>query len=238
MKLIARALVTAAASLALVITPGVAAQATAQTSFNITKITAGDIVVSSSKCYSTNVSITTTQTKVDEWYADVDINGRYGYDGSAWFDDMSGKKDRVTICADSSGLGKYTLGPSEIAAYYYGDEADDFDYGQVEREDGTKGAFYVRGKASASVSAKRSGGTVTLTSTTRRYDAETYSTVNYNPKVKFQVKSGKTWKTLKTVSAKKGKATFSVKDKSAKSYRVTFDQVSWATGATSGTVKK
>lgn len=238
MKLISRALLTFAATAALVAAPAVAAQANAQTAFNITKLTADDIVVSSAKCYNTNVYLTSTKTKVDEWFADVDVNGRNGYENTAFFADYSGNKDRVQVCPDSGGLGKYTIGPSEIGAYYYGTEDDDFAYSEVERADRTTGSFYVRGKASAAVAAKRSGSTVTLTSTTRRYDAETYSTVNYNPKVKFQVKSGKTWKTLATVSAKKGKASFSVKDKSSKTYRVTFDQVSWATGATSGSVKK
>ncbi len=56
--------------------------------------------------------------------------------------------------------------------------------------------------------------------------------------MKFQVKSGSKWKTLKTASAKKGKATYKVKSKSKKTYRVTFGQVSWATGATSKSVKR
>jgi hypothetical protein len=56
--------------------------------------------------------------------------------------------------------------------------------------------------------------------------------------VKFQVKSGSKWKTLKTVTAKKGKAVYKVKSKSKKHYRVSFSQVSWATGATSKSVKR
>ncbi|WP_166969474.1 hypothetical protein [Brevibacterium atlanticum] len=141
------------------------------------------------------------------------------------------------ICPSSDGLGKYTLGPSEIRAYYHGGSDYD-DYDEVERADYTKGSFYVRGKTYASLSSKRSGSTVTLTSTTKVYNPEKYGKVSYNPKVKFQVKSGSKWKTLKTVAAKKGKATYKVKSKSKKTYRVTFSQVSWATGATSKSVKK
>ncbi|WP_309131104.1 hypothetical protein [Brevibacterium sp.] len=56
--------------------------------------------------------------------------------------------------------------------------------------------------------------------------------------MKFQVKKGGQWKTVKTIKAKKGKATYKYKSKGKKSYRVVFDQVSWATGAKSKTVKK
>lgn len=94
------------------------------------------------------------------------------------------------------------------------------------------------GKATASLSTKRSGKTVTLSAKTKRYDPESYGWVNYNPKVKFQVKKGGQWKTVKTIKAKKGKATYKYKSKGKKSYRVVFDQVSWATGAKSKTVKK
>uniref|UniRef100_UPI003B3AF468 hypothetical protein n=1 Tax=Brevibacterium sediminis TaxID=1857024 RepID=UPI003B3AF468 len=106
------------------------------------------------------------------------------------------------------------------------------------RTDYTKGYFYVRGKTYASLSSKRRGSTVTLTSSTKVYHPEHHGKVNYNPKVKFQVKSGSKWKTLKTVTAKKGKAVYKVKSKSKKTYRVTFGQVSWATGATSKSVKR
>ena len=104
--------------------------------------------------------------------------------------------------------------------------------------DHTKGYFYVRGKSYASLSSKRKGRTVTLTSSTKVYHPEHYGKIKYSPKVKFQVKSGSKWKTLKTVSAKKGKATYKVKSKSKRYYRVTFSQVSWATSATSKSVKR
>ncbi|MBM6590638.1 hypothetical protein [Brevibacterium sp. RIT 803] len=141
------------------------------------------------------------------------------------------------ICPSSSGLGKYTLGPSEISAYYYGDYEDD-EYAKVEGPDYTKGYFYVRGKTYASLSSKRRGTTVTLTSKTKYYNPKWDEKRSYNPKVKFQVKSGSKWKTIKTVTAKKGTATYKVKTKSKKTYRVTFSQVSWATGATSKSSKR
>lgn len=235
MKLIRRAAVSALAAVALVIAPAASADA-ANVSFDVTKLSADNVVVSSWDCINTDVRMTHKKSGIDDWSVDTDVHGRNGLSTWASFASYSGgTKDRVQICPSSDGLGKYTLGPSEVRAYSYGDYSD---YQEIERADHTKGSFYVRGKAYASLSTKRSGKTVTLTSTTKVYSPEDYSKVNYNPKVKFQVKSGSTWKTIKTVSAKKGKATLKVTSKGKKTYRVTFDQVSWATGATSKTAKR
>ncbi|MCT1446407.1 hypothetical protein M3G43_03915 [Brevibacterium casei] len=235
MKLIRRAAVSALAAVALVIAPAASADA-ANVSFDVTKLSADNVVVSSWDCINTDVRMTHKQSGIDDWSVDTDVHGRNGLSTWASFASYSGgTKDRVQICPSSDGLGKYTLGPSEVRAYSYGDYSD---YQEIERADHTKGSFYVRGKTYASLSTKRNGKTVTLTSTTKVYSPEDYGKVNYNPKVKFQVKSGSAWKTLKTVTAKKGKATLKVTSKAKKTYRVTFDQVSWATGATSKTAKR
>lgn len=235
MKLIRRAAVSALAAVALVIAPAASADA-ANVSFDVTKLSADNVVVSSWDCINTDVRMTHKQSGIDDWSVDTDVHGRNGLSTWASFASYSGgTKDRVQICPSSDGLGKYTLGPSEVRAYSYGDYSD---YQEIERADHTKGSFYVRGKTYASLSTKRNGKTVTLTSTTKVYSPEDYGKVNYNPKVKFQVKPGSAWKTLKTVTAKKGKATLKVTSKAKKTYRVTFDQVSWATGATSKTAKR
>ncbi|MEW1990004.1 hypothetical protein [Brevibacterium casei] len=235
MKLIRRAAMSALVAVALVIAPAASADA-ANVSFDVTKLSADNVVVSSWDCINTDVRMTHKKSGIDDWSVDTDVHGRNGLSTWASFASYSGgTKDRVQICPSSDGPGKYTLGPSEVRAYSYGDYSD---YQEIERADHTKGSFYVRGKAYASLSAKRSGKTVTLTSTTKVYSPEDYGKVNYNPKVKFQVKSGSTWKTIKTVSAKKGKTTLKVTSKGKKTYRVTFDQVSWATGATSKTAKR
>ncbi|MGO2861931.1 MAG: hypothetical protein ACTIC1_12290 [Brevibacterium sp.] len=170
---------------------------------------------------------------VSTWDVAVDVTRNGGWVDSLWYSNTGNtKRTRSFICPSFDGLGKYTLGPSDIWA-------NNSNYTKtVDRTDYTKGSFYIRGKASASLSTKRSGSTVTLTSSTKVYNPEQYGKVNYNPKVKFQVKSGSKWKTIKTVTAKKGKATYKVKSKSKKTYRVTFSQVSWATGATSKSAKK
>lgn len=237
MKFIRRALVSALIAAGLVVAPAVSAEA-ASTSFDVTKLSGGNVVVSDWNCKFTNIYMKHKKSKVDDWDVDTDIKGRHGWASSAWFSDYSGtKKDRILICPSSDGLGKYTIGPSEVRAYSYGIYPS-YKYTQIERADRTKGSFYVRGKAYASLSTKRSGKTVTLASKTKVYNPEKYGKVNYNPKVKFQVKSGSKWKTIKTVTAKKGKATYKVKTKSKKTYRVTFSQSSWATGATSKASKR
>lgn len=234
MKFIRRALVSALATLALVVGPAVTAEA-ASTSFDVTKLSGDNLVVSDWNCKKTNVYLKHKKTKVDYWSVDTEIHGRHGYASGAYFGSYgSSSKHRTQICPSLDGLGKYTVGPSEISADYYSGNY----YKAYERADYTKGSFYVRGKAYSSLSTKRSGKTVTLTSKTKVYNPAKYGKVNYNPKVKFQVKSGSKWKTVKTVSAKKGKATYKVKTTSKRTYRVTFSQVSWATGATSRSSKR
>ncbi|MGO2036597.1 MAG: hypothetical protein ACTH2U_08970 [Brevibacterium sp.] len=234
MKLIRRALVSVIAAIALAVGPAVSAEA-ASTKFDVTKLSSSNIVVSNDSCKYINVYMKHKKSKVDDWWVMTDVKGRSGWADTAWFEsDGNTGKDRVSICPDDDGLGKYTLGPSEVRAYYYGGSS----YGEVEDADYTKGYFYVRGKAYASLSSGRKGSTVTLTSKTKYYNPEWDEKRNYNPKVKFQVKSGSKWKTIKTVTAKKGKATYKVKSKSKKTYRVTFSQVSWATGATSKSIKR
>lgn len=235
MKLIRRAAVSALAAVALVIAPAASADA-ANVSFDVTKLTADNLVVSDSNCKYFNVYLKYRSSGTDSWTVMPEIIGRHGYAGDLFFASTfrPNDVDRGMVCPSSDGLGKYILGPSEVTAENY---SGDY-YDHYAGTDHTKGSFYVRGKAYASLSTKRSGKTVTLTSTTKVYSPEDYGKVNYNPKVKFQVKSGSKWKTIKTVSAKKGKATLKVTSKGKKTYRVTFDQVSWATGATSKTAKR
>ncbi|MGZ1491639.1 hypothetical protein [Brevibacterium sediminis] len=232
MKFLKRALVASVAALALAIGPAVSAEA-ASAKFDVTKLSGKNIVVSDWNCRNVDVYMSHKKSGVSEWDVYVDVTRKGGIvDGAIFSHAGNSKRDRVMVCPDWSGLGKYTLGPSDVYA-------NNKSYSKfVSRTDYTKGSFYVRGKAYASLSSKRGGSTVTLTSSTKVYNPEKYGKVNYNPKVKFQVKSGSKWKTLKTASAKKGKAVYKVKSKSKRYYRVTFSQVSWATGATSKSVKK
>lgn len=232
MKFIRRTLVSAVAAVALVVGPAVSAEA-AKISFDVTKLSAKSIVVTTDNCRNIVVDMAHKKSGSMEWDVNTSISNRGKRVSRASFHSYDDSKRTLTdICPDMDGLGKYTIGPSEVWATtsgYY-DVFDQVDY--------TKGYFYVRGKSYASLASKRSGKIVTLTSTTKVYNPEDDRRVTYSPKVKFQVKSGSKWKTLKTVTAKKGKATYKVKTKSKKTYRVTFSQASWATGATSKSVKR
>lgn len=232
MKLIRRVFVSALTALALVIGPAISAEA-ASTSFDVTKLSAKSLVLTNSSCRNVEVDMKHKKAGVSSWDVDAEVTRSGSYVGYAYFSSSGNKsRARTLVCPSFDGLGKFVLGPSEVWAH-------NSSYSKyVDRTDYTKGSFYVRGKTYASLSTKRSGKTVTLTSKTKVYNPEKYGKVNYNPKVKFQVKSGSKWKTIKTVTAKKGTATYKVKTKSKKTYRVTFSQVSWATGATSKSSKR
>ena len=232
MKFIRRALVSAFAALALVVSPAVFAEA-ASISFDVTKLSAKNVVVTNSSCRNIEIAMKHKKSGVGDWNVSTEVTRSGSYIGSTYYSSTGNKsRARVFVCPSFEGLGKFTVGPSDVWA-------NNASYSKlVDRTDYTKSSFYVRGKTYASLATKRSGKTVTLTSKTKVYNPEKYGKVNYSPKVKFQVKSGSKWKTIKTVTAKKGKATYKVKTKSKKSYRVTFSQSSWATGATSKSSKR
>lgn len=138
MKFLKRALVSVVAALALVVGPAASAEA-ARSSFDVTKLWGDSVIVSDWNCKYTNVYMKHKKSRIDDWDVDTDVRGRHGWTDTAWFSDYSGsKKDRIMICPSSDGLGKYTLGPSEIRAYYHGGSEYD-DYDEVERADGTTG---------------------------------------------------------------------------------------------------
>ncbi|MCU4298426.1 hypothetical protein D3I60_15330 [Brevibacterium permense] len=172
MKFLKRALVASVAALALAIGPAVFAEA-ASMSFDVTKLSAANMVVSNDNCRYFSVYRKYKKDDVGYWTVDSEIAGRHGYTTDAYFGSYKNPstKDRNMICPSLDGLGRYRIGPSEANV--------DNDYSWDAFTDHTKGYFYVRGKSYTSLSSKR-----------KRY------------------------------------------------YRVTFSQVSWATGATSKSVKR
>ena len=202
---------------------------------DVTKLTAKSIVVSSYHCKNTEVTMSRKQAKwVDEWSVQADVT-RGGNQVTMAFFDADGDKSRtkVQVCPWVDGVGKYTIGPSSVFA-----NSDDYLkswYGT----DWTKGSFYVREKSYATLKASRRGSKVTLSLAAKRYSVDRDEKVNYSPKkVQIQVKSGKKWKTIKTVNLKKGKAKVTIKKKGKASYRYVIKQTSTVAGATSKTVKK
>lgn len=156
---------------------------------------------------------------------------------------ISGSSVRTSllICPGLSGLGTYRAGPADVVAEYeyYDDDVDDMVTDYANFEDSTSSAFHVRGKAKASLTASRSGRTVTLTARATYYNPQRdrYS-AHRARSAKLQVKSGKTWKTLRTVDMKGGKATVKITAKKKAQYRLTFGATDSVAAATSPTVTR
>ena len=169
---------------------------------------------------------------------------RNGNEEAAPFFDFVNKKktsanDRVQICPFREGLGTYTVGPADVwANYSYKDSGQTLNDSRY-YWDNTKKSFNVRGKTKSSLTAKRSGKKVTLTAKASVFSPEKDRYAQYNPKnAKLQVKSGKSWKTVKTLKLNKGKASVSLKDSRKKTYRVTVPTASWAVATTTKAVTK
>ncbi|MBK0331115.1 hypothetical protein I8D64_06825 [Brachybacterium sp. MASK1Z-5] len=207
---------------------------------DITSYKVSDQVITSGySCRKITISMNTKKQKdFKESWIDVDITR--GRDLVDWASSTNGKTlSRPQICPWLDGLGKYTVGPADVDAGYtkrdtWGTYTDYRYY-----TDHTKKSFYVRAKSKASLSSSRKGRTVTLSAkaTSLNLDWDEYRA--YNPaSAKLQVKSGKTWKTVKRVKLSKGKATVKVTSSAKKQYRFTYPKTATRTGATSGTVKR
>ncbi|WP_461635757.1 hypothetical protein [Glutamicibacter soli] len=206
------------------------------TGYSVSSITVGD-----SSCRNIPVS---ASTKIKGDYVDsygiIDVTRNGGVVHALW---MEGRRvsDRASVCPSLYGLGAYKVGPADIFAEYdywdsyFGEYFSDYsDY-----TDYSSKTFYVRGKTKSTLKATRSGSKVTLTATAQVYSPEKYRYAQYNgKKAKFQVKSGNTWKTLKTVDLKKGTAKITVKQPKKKSYRLTIPTATWAAPTTTKTVTK
>lgn len=207
---------------------------------DITGYTVADQVISSSGCRYVSAKMTTAKKKDFSWsFESHDVTR--GGDIVTWLSSENGKGlSRMLLCPGLDGLGTYTVGPAEIDAAYttvdrWGYETEEYRH----YVDGTKKSFSVRGKSTSSLSSSRKGRTVTLTAKASSYDPAWGGYRKYNPKsAKLQVKSGSTWKTVKTVKLSSGKATVKVTSSATKQYRFTFPKTSTRTGATSGTVKR
>lgn len=208
---------------------------------DITGYKVSDVTVSDSNCRNISISATTTVKSdfVDSW-GTVDVTRNGGLVDALWFE---GRKiaDRAMICPSFSGLGVYKVGPADLNAEYeyYDDYYGDYWSDYSDYTDNTSKKFHVRGKTKSTLTAKRSRSTVTLTAKAQVYSPEKYRYAQYNGvAAKIQVKSGKTWKTVKTVNLKKGQAVVKLKDSKKKTYRLTIPTASWATATTSKSVTK
>lgn len=209
-------------------------------SVDITGYKVSDIVVSNKKCYDHKITaaIKKKTKTVTSFSSTVNLvrKGKVLNDGIVDLRDLS---DRIYFCPSARGLGKYTIGPaSSFAEYTYKREGTTYEPG-IFYQDNTKKNFYVRGVVKSNLSAKRKGTKVTISTTASMYAPEKGRYAQYNPKnAKLQVKSGKIWKTIKTLNLKSGKASVTLKNSKKKTYRVTIPKSSYAVAKTSNSVSK
>lgn len=163
-------------------------------------------------------------------------------------------KSNFYTCVHGHGYGRYTVGDASLRYGLNGDSNLRYspDWALFEVNDISRSYYYVRGAAKSTLKATRKGKYITLSASASRYALSQtldeygmgWETASgkfkpYNAKkAKIQVKSGSTWKTLKTVNLKNGKANIKFKKSTKQQYRMAFAQTSTTTGATSSTVKK
>lgn len=220
---------------------GVAPAKASERPIDITGYSVSSITVADSNCHYVSVRASSkVKSDYNDAYASIDVTRQGGLVDSLWFDNRK-VSDRALICPSWDGLGTYKVGPADVStSYTYWDSYfgyDDIDY--VDYTDRTSKSFSVRGKTKSTLTAKRSGSKVTLTAKAQVYSPEKYRYGQYNAKnAKFQVKSGNSWKTLKTVSLKKGTAKLTVKQSKKKAYRLSIPTATWAASTNSKSVSK
>lgn len=225
--------------LALTSAPAQAAPANLK-AVDITGYKISDIVVSNKNCKTPSVkaSIKKKTSTVTDFTSDVYLtrNGKKINYGIANLRDLTAD---FYFCPSRHGLGKYTVGPAKSEAEYTYKQDGTTYVESVKYIDNTKKDFYVRGAVKNSLTAKRQGSKVTLSTTASVYAPEKDRYAQYNPKnAKLQVKSGKNWKTIKTLKLSNGKASITLKDSGKKTYRVSIPQSSYAVAKVSGSVSK
>ncbi|QIV88250.1 hypothetical protein NMP99_07030 [Glutamicibacter mishrai] len=239
----ARRVRNAAAGLILAVTliAGTTPAQASERPIDITGYSVSSLTVADSNCRNVTVKASSkVKSDYDDAYAIIDVTRNGGVVHSLWFENRK-VSDRATICPSWDGLGAYKVGPADVSASYsYWDSYYQSTWTEyVDYTDRTSKTFYVRGKTKSSLTAKRSGSKVALTAKAQVYSPEKYRYGQYNAKkAKFQVKSGNSWKTLKTVNLKKGTAKLTVKQSKKKSYRLSIPTASWATATNSKSVSK
>lgn len=234
---------TIALALGLVLTSAPAQAKENQKALDVTSYSVSDVVFSNSECKDVSIRplIKKRIATAYDWDVQFDVSFK-GNKLNYGQTDPSVTYDKVTLCPESDtgfGLGKFTVGPAEVYSKYTYKQNGDNEWSDLDYMDYTKKNFYVRGAVKSNLSAKRKGAKVTLSTSASVFAAEKGRWQQYNPKnAKLQVKSGKTWKTVKTLKLNKGKASVTLKDSKKKTYRVTLPKATWAVAKTSNAVTK
>ncbi len=213
------------------------ASAKAAPKFDVQKLSVPDVVVKgNAPCKYTYVTLK-KRTNVRSWDFHTRLTkGRtvlriayewpFSYPYADFDSKYHPKKAKIVLCPDSSLLGRITIGPGH-AFLQSGKKS-------VERRSKVKGYFYQRAQSKATLRAKRTGTTVRLSARATRHNADPRRPkyIAYNPRgAKLQVRSGKSWKTVKRADFKRGAANFTVASKGHPVYRISYGKVDWATGA-------
>ena len=211
--------------------------ASAQSShFDATELSAKDVVVGPDQggCRYVTVSLESeTGDGVESWHARLDVTrGSRLVTWVAFYSDSNPSEKRFLYCP-SDGLGEFTLGSSE----WWVDYASSVKSGV----DTTKGSFYARAEAKASISSiTRSGEYTTVRATATHFKpyAEPEQVTFSADKAVLQVKGDKGWKSVETTKLVNGSASFKHKSGAGETYRVLIPETDTTTDAVSGTVKK
>lgn len=209
----------AAAICAAAVLVGAPAPSQAAVQPDVTRISAGNVVVSSGAC---------RYVPIRAWHngygLDVDIQPEVWrgntYVGSTWLMDSNGTgsaKDTYLWCPYLDGIGTFRVGPSQVSWIDW----DTFDSGNG--IDATSTRFYARYASRLSLSASRSGKYVTLKTGAARYDIGESSWIRWSkPTVRIQRRASATaaWKTVRTVkSDRSGRASVRLYSPNARDWR-------------------
>lgn len=218
---------------------------------DITKVIVKDVVIKKStkvqkisglgkRCFNVPMSLKYTEYKKNahlDWIGAVAMGNRYAAEPEFVYlaPAMAGSKTLATTGASAFVCDR--AGRIDFAVV----GSTDFNF-KNEFTNPTKvtGSFKIRQDAATTLTAKRSGKTVTLTAKATYFSVKTSKTTAYNPKgATVQVKQGSKWvKVNKKVTFKKGTAVVKVSQKAKKSYRITFKATSTVIGKTSKAVTK
>lgn len=136
-------------------------------------------------------------------------------------------QDHITLYTSDYKAGKYTVVDS--SSFIEDGDYNDLHYTWVQK------TFVAKYRTYTSLSAKRSGSSVKLSGTVKRYNPDWYGYVAYKQPVSIQRHTGGTWHTIKTVSSTGGKYSYTYKTSGKYSYRAKIAETSTTLGSVSGT---
>ena len=138
-----------------------------------------------------------------------------------------GPSDHVELWTSDYKAGKYTV-------YDDGSLISDNDYNDMHYT-WVKKSFTAKYRSYTSLTAKRSGKSVKLSGTVRRYSPDDYGYISHKRPVRVQRYSGGSWHTIKTLTSKGGKYSYTVKTTKHYKYRAKIGETTATLGSTSGT---